>query len=148
MPRRGFPPQGEPQPPPNNNCGCVLWWCVLWQGGKRASAEGCAASAAAGCESSSPAASAAAVPKARPQGGIGASKSTRREKPLPRRAAKVAALPKAGRSEAEGGASSQNKLIVIKPLKENSPSGALFIIIWINSVKVESISSRKSSSYP
>ena len=34
----------------------VLWWCVLWQGGKRASAEGCAASAAAGRERSGPAA--------------------------------------------------------------------------------------------
>ena len=59
----------------------------------------------------------------------------RRTEPLPRRAAKAAALPKAGRSDDEGSASSQNKLIVIKPPKEKSPAGALFIIVRMHSVK-------------
>ena len=113
---------------------------MLWQGGKRASAEGCAASAAAGRERSGPAASAAAVPKARPQGGIYSEQVGKANGALQRRAAKEAALPQAGRSDAAGGASAQNKLIVIKPPKEKSPAGALFIIVCMHSVKVESIS--------
>lgn len=59
---------------------------------------------------------------------------------MQRRAAKEAALPQAGRSDAVGGASSQNKLKVIKPPKERTPAGALFIIVCVHSVKAESIS--------
>ena len=100
-----FPRSGSHSRHPTDNWCCVLWWCVLWQGGKRANAEGCAASAAAGCESSSPAASAAAVPKACPQGGDKSEQVGKANGALQRRAAKAAALPRAGRSDAVGGAS-------------------------------------------
>ena len=63
------------------------------------------APAAAGCESSSPAASAAAVPKACPQGGDKSEQVGKANGALQRRAAKEAALPQAGRSDAAGGAS-------------------------------------------
>ena len=109
---------------------------MLWQGGKRASAEGGAASAAAGRERSGPAASAAAVPKARPQGGDIASScrgelslclgGPRKKRPCRRRGE---VMPKAARVKP------QNKLIVIKPPKEKSPAGALFIIVRMHSVK-------------